>query len=375
MTGSDAHRPLRIALVIGTLHRGGAEGQLCRLAVELHRAGHDVRVLCLIEGGPLAELLDVNGVQWETMGFPGRRCGSSAWTVDRIRWSIRSPLVLLRALRRFQPDVCHAWLWLSYALAIPLAALAGVPVRIIGLRALVTDEARLLRRALALPATLLASAAIANSGAVLADHAAVTTRRVRHQWVIPNGLDIPSARADPAREPPVGVCVANLIPYKGHSDLVKAANAMANPPLIRCLGEGPARGAIAREIERLELGGFVRLEGSHDEPMAALLTAQFFVLPSRTEGSPNAILEAMAAGLPVVATAVGGVPDLVRDGVTGFTVPPDDPVALGAALTRVVENPGLRADLGRAARERAIDFGWGGCVALHLARYRELLDG
>lgn len=382
MTGPDSLRPLRIALVIGTLNRGGAEGQLCRLAVELHRAGHHVRVFCLSQGGPLAELLDTNGVQWKVMGlrgFPWRltewRRRARAGTGGQLRASIRSVRELWREFKQFEPDVCHAWLWWSYVLAVPVAALAGVPVRIIGLRGLVKKEALFLRRALALPATLLASAAIANSEAVLADHAAVSTRRVRHRWVVPNGLDLPAVQADPSREPPVGVCVANLIPYKGHSDLLEAVSAMAAPPLIRCLGEGPARGTIEQEIVRLDLPGFVRLEGSRDDPMSALLTAQFFVLPSRTEGSPNALLEAMAAGLPVVATAVGGVPDLVCDGVTGLLVPPEDPVALGAALTRLVENPALRTTLGVAARARASEFSWGRCLELHLARYRELLDG
>ena len=95
--------------------------------------------------------------------------------------------------------------------------------------------------------------------------------------------------------------------------------------------------------------------------------------PSTDEGLPNAVLEAMAAGLPVVSTRVGGIPDLIDDEVTGLLVAPGDPEALAAAITRLVTDEPLRLRLGAAARERARDFSWQACTDRHVELYEVLL--
>jgi glycosyltransferase involved in cell wall biosynthesis len=116
------------------------------------------------------------------------------------------------------------------------------------------------------------------------------------------------------------------------------------------VGEGPARAAVESEIGRLGLDAFVALTGDRDDVPELLATSDVFVLSSRSEGGPISVLEAMAAGLPVVASDVGGVREQVDEGVSGLLVPAGDPAALAAALERVLGDPQLRRDLGAAGR-------------------------
>jgi glycosyltransferase involved in cell wall biosynthesis len=140
------------------------------------------------------------------------------------------------------------------------------------------------------------------------------------------------------------------------------------------VGEGPDRDAVAQAIHDRGLADRVELTGTREDVAQILARADVFVLSSRSEGMPMSALEAMAAGLPVVATAVGGVPELVVDGETGFLVPPGDAPALSRALDRILGDPDLRRRLGEAGRQRA-----GGMFALpewqaaHLRLYEELL--
>ncbi len=270
-----------------------------------------------------------------------------------------------------RPDVCHAFLYWAYVLVLPVAALARVPVRVSGRRGLGRQPPRgrrlfdLLERAVNRVTHLV----VCNADAVAdesarADH--VPRSKIR---VIPNGIDLPAEPADVEREPPVGVMVANLIAYKGHADLLRALGSMAEPPRIRLLGDGPERPALERLAAELDLEDTVAFEGFHPCPEEVVAVSQFAVLTSHEEGFPNAVLEAMAAGLPVVATAVGGVPELV-DEATGILVPPRSPEALAATIEKVVADPDLRRTLGDAARARVEAFSWPRCVDAHVALYR-----
>jgi glycosyltransferase involved in cell wall biosynthesis len=167
--------------------------------------------------------------------------------------------------------------------------------------------------------------------------------------------------------------IANLLPYKGHLDLVDALATMTRPPRVRCIGEGPMRPRLESALQQSGLTETLILEGRKDRARDAYLEVQFALLTSHTEGMPNAILEAMAAGLPVVATAVGGSPELVEDGITGLLVPPHDPAALAHALSRITEDHAFRARAGRIARTRAASFGWSGNARAHLDLYMALL--
>jgi glycosyltransferase involved in cell wall biosynthesis len=162
----------------------------------------------------------------------------------------------------------------------------------------------------------------------------------------------------PPRTVPVLLCPARLAPIKGHGDLLEAAEqlvACGIPFELWLAGEGPERAAIERRIGERGLGERVRLLGT--VPHAELLgmyrdgRVDCVVLPSLHEGLSVALVEAMAHGVPVIATAVGGVPELLEDGA-GILVPPSDADALTEALTRVLGSPTLRAELAHAGRRR-----------------------
>jgi glycosyltransferase involved in cell wall biosynthesis len=189
--------------------------------------------------------------------------------------------------------------------------------------------------------------------------------------VIHNGVDIPRVAGNPETKPPVGLMIANFIPYKGHRDLIQALSQLSDVPMIRLVGDGFERSVIEEEVMRAGLGGFVRFEGRVMEAKTLYVEAQFGLLVSHQEGMPNAVIEGMAAGIPMIATAVGGIPEILEDDVTGLLVPPQNPPALATAISRLVQDPQLRARLGTAAREKAKEWSWDHCTDRHLALYRE----
>jgi glycosyltransferase involved in cell wall biosynthesis len=351
---------VRIVLAVGTLRVGGTETQLVKLAAGLVARGHEVHVLALSSGGPLEEPLRAAGVGVRIFGFRAREIGQL--------------LSIHRYLRSLRPDVCHTFLYTCNVFVLPLAKLAGVPLRVAGRRGAEPVLPGLRHQAVRAVGRRAAMLHVCNS-AVRADEVVrldgVPAARV---LVIPNGVELPTDLAEPGREPARGIVVASLRAVKGHRDLLAALATMADPPRVCLVGDGPDRPAIAAEIGRLGLAGVVRLAGQRPDARAALRGYQFAILPSHNEGLPNAVLEAMAAGLPVVATAVGAVPDVVADGVTGFVVPPRQPAQLAAAIERLAGDPALRAQLGKAARVRAEDFSVASCVDTHEATYRQWLS-
>jgi glycosyltransferase involved in cell wall biosynthesis len=124
----------------------------------------------------------------------------------------------------------------------------------------------------------------------------------------------------------------------------------------------------------LGLGDVVVLHCAVHNGAARFAEGQFGVLSSDYEGMPNAMQECMAQGVPMVATAVSGIPEMITDGVDGLLVPAQDPAALADALRRITSDAELRVKLGVAARERMVPFGWDLIVQRHLALYREVLD-
>jgi glycosyltransferase involved in cell wall biosynthesis len=177
--------------------------------------------------------------------------------------------------------------------------------------------------------------------------------------VVPNAVSAPPelpSRRHAAPGPLTIACVANLIAYKGHADLLAAAALLREAGhadwRLLLIGEGPERAALEAQVEELGLGAHVELRGTCTDVPAVLAEADLSVLPSLTEGMPNAVLESMAAGVPVVATAVGSVPELLGDGV-GALVAPGDRAGLAAALGEMIGSPKLRARHATAGWERA----------------------
>jgi glycosyltransferase involved in cell wall biosynthesis len=153
----------------------------------------------------------------------------------------------------------------------------------------------------------------------------------------------------------VGV-VANLYPVKNHAMLLRAAARIASTwPAVRYVlaGDGGERAALEAQARQLGLEQRIILPGRVSPEPGLARAFDIAVLTSWEEGFPNWLVEAMAAGLPVVATRVGGVPDAVVDGETGFLVPPDDDERLAAGLVRLLEDRTLAAHMGSAGRERA----------------------
>ena len=368
---------MRISLVTSTLQFGGAETQLVRLARELHGLGHTVEVIHLLDGGPLGATLDAAGVP--------RYCpGQRAAFVRRGRLIAPDPRALLayirlvRHFRAFRPDVCHAQLPDCNAVALPLAWVARVPGRIGGrLGQTSTLHTNASRKSVARVVGRFATAMIANAR-FLADEVAsderIDPRRIR---VVPNGVDIPGVRlktASGTSAPFQILVIANLIGYKGHADLLRALTMLTLKPAVRFAGEGPERGVLERLTNELGLAAQVEFLGTVPNAARLYADADIAVLPSHTEGLPNAVLEAMAAGLPVIATAVGGIPDLITNGVDGILVAPRAPVEIATAIEQICHDHALRERLGSSARRRAEDFSWRRCAQAHLAVYREFSD-
>jgi glycosyltransferase involved in cell wall biosynthesis len=212
---------------------------------------------------------------------------------------------------------------------------------------------------------------------------------------IPNGVTIPPPRTAAARaaardalveanpglmlplDAPLALYAGRLHEGKGIVQLLQAWKTLASRwPTTRLwiAGEGPQRRALQREISELNLEGRVLLAGVFDEIDELLAAADLFVLPSFAEGMSLALMEAMAAGLPVVASDIPGNRPLVSDGQHGLLVPPGDAEALAQAIDRIWKEPELAARLGTAARDRAMSrFSLDRTLDAHLALFENLL--
>jgi glycosyltransferase involved in cell wall biosynthesis len=197
--------------------------------------------------------------------------------------------------------------------------------------------------------------------------------------VIHNGvaLDVPrhNGNGAGARRPTL-LAVGRLRYPKDFATLVRAV-ALLPRGTVRALvaGDGPQRAELEAEVLRLGVGDDVSLLGDRDDVPELLAAADVFVLPSRSEAMPMSVLEAMAAGLPVIASEVGGVPELVLAGKTGLLVEPGRPDALALAIQCLGADPALRRRMGEAGRRRAeTEFGLDAFRAAHIALYRSLLD-
>jgi glycosyltransferase involved in cell wall biosynthesis len=216
--------------------------------------------------------------------------------------------------------------------------------------------------------------------------AGVPAERIR---LIPEGVEVGRLQATGDRaairsalgagaDDTVLLALAALVRRKGLDVLLKALALIAGQglrPIVWIAGDGPEGAALARQVERLGLGGNVRLLGRRSDAADLLAACDVFVLPSRREGLGVSALEAMAAGRPVVASAVGGLSYSVVEGRTGLLVPPENPRALAAALARLLQDPELRSRLGAEGPKRVAEgFHAEQMVAAHDRLYREVIE-
>jgi glycosyltransferase involved in cell wall biosynthesis len=196
--------------------------------------------------------------------------------------------------------------------------------------------------------------------------------------VIPNGVDpaLFSPLAEEPPLPPVYFFAGRLEQQKGVDVLLEAFRKLPRGPRLRIAGTGPQEEEYRQLASSLGLDGAVRFLGAVPRPKlpALMCEAHVFVLPSRYENLPLSILEAMACARPVVAARVGGVAEMIDDGVEGILVPPDDAHVLALALRRLLEAAPLRKRMGEAGRARVLGrFTWDAVAAQTEAFYGELL--
>jgi glycosyltransferase involved in cell wall biosynthesis len=335
-TDRRGHR-LRVAHVTLGLDVGGQEKLLVEFARHADRGRFDLTFVCLGGRGKLAGAVEACG--WPVVALdapPGLRPG----LVPRLAGLFRR--------RRIDLVHTHDDKPLLYA---PLAArLARVP-RVVHTRH--HGHLPWLRRRHA-AMTRLAARLTSQFVCVSDDSARLTAGdgvRARTIW---NGIDMSRfSYTGPRADGPV-VAVGRLSPEKDHPTLLRAVALAGRAAPLRweVAGNGPCRAALERLAAELGLGDRVRFLGEVADVPALLGRASVFVLPSLTEGLSLTLLEATARGLPVVATRVGGNPEVVVDGETGLLVPPGAPAALAGAVLRLLDDPATARRLGAAGRRR-----------------------
>jgi glycosyltransferase involved in cell wall biosynthesis len=342
-----SHKP-RLLILITLAEAGGAQTSVATLLPGL-TAEFDVTVAAH-GSGPLRDAAHAAGVPFVQLEHMRRAISP---------WQDTLALVeLVRLCRRVRPDIVHAHSSKAGALGRLAAALARAPVRIFtvhgwsfaaygGLpgRLYLWVERRLRRLTTAVVCVAEASRDVG------VDAGACRTERT---LVIHNAVDVAAfAAPDQLRGIPRVVSIGRFAFPKDFATLVEALAATRADYRAAFVGEGPLLPEIAATIRQRGLTERIDLLGNRGDVPGVLASADVFVLSSRSEGFPVSILEAMAAGLPVVATDVGGVAESVVDGETGLLVPPGDPAGLAAALDRLLTDGALRLRLGAAGRERA----------------------
>lgn len=345
--------PVEIVYVINSLGAGGAERFLCDLAGQLDQERFRAQVLCLYDRGQFADAVEAAGVPVQVIGVE-RSIRPTNW---RDVW---------RQLRT-RPDIVHAHLHEASWYGLPAAYARRVPVRISHLQGAHWHWPRK-QRWIDRAAETFASTTFACSAAV-ADYAHRSLRYPSDKIeVVPNGIDLDRFRDLPDRaearrsfglppDDPILICVGSLARHKGHEYLLEAMRAVISEfPEAQLLLVGKAVADRHAELEELArgsgLGENVSFLGARDDVPELMAASDVFVLPSIREGFGIVFAEAAAAGLPVVGSAVEGVPEVVEDGVGGILVPPKDSAAVAEGLLTLLRDEGCRRTMGDAARER-----------------------
>ena len=359
--------PLRIAHVISTPRGiGGAEKVLAALVARGSSEGWEQVVLNPFSSDEVPDLGGVlTGVDYR------RRVGSTLTDILRLRRWLKGEITA------FGPDLVHVHLFHA------LVAVASVRLR--GMPKVVThhhgdffhvhrrrsDE--FLDRAMGRRYDSI----VAVSDAVrrfLLSHYGYRSEKVvtiRNGW---SGEPLP--RKD-GRDVSTVVCVGNLRVEKGHGVLLRAfARTLADRPArLVLVGDGPLRHQLAAEVSSLGIDAHVSFLGSRDDVWAVLSEADIFAFPSLSEPLGIAVMEAMAAGLPVIASDVGGLPEVVQHGVSGLLVQPGDERSLSDGLGRLLDDPAARAEMGEAGRMAAQDMKMATTIDRYVEHYRRLVRG
>jgi glycosyltransferase involved in cell wall biosynthesis/pimeloyl-ACP methyl ester carboxylesterase len=359
---------IRLLTFVTDFGCGGTERQVVNLGLALDTKRFAVEFGCLRQWGTL--LPEITNAGFPLRDYPIRRLYGAR--------AMRQQVRLARHLRRHRTQVLHSYNLYSNVFAIPAAWLAGVPVIIASIR----DRGVYLTRA---------QRHVQRYVCRLADCILVNAESIK-EWLIGDGYDpskilvirngIDLTRLDavgPAKvrgdlqipaDAPIVTMIARLNAKKGVEDFIDAADIVSrrfSNARFLIVGQAhvAAEGAPAEDLgyhatlqqraARRGLTGKVILTGYRADVPALLAETTVSVLPSHSEGLSNTLLESMAAGVPVVATHVGGTPEIVEDGVTGLLVPPQQPELLADAIARVLADPELAMRLGAAGRQSTRD--------------------
>lgn len=371
--------PVRVLVVIGQLDIGGTELHLARTVPLIKQAGVEIDVFTLKGGGAVMQMLRDSGVR--VFALDSRKPGAVGL--------LQAACYLRRVVADERPDIVHFYLPAAYLVG--SAATYGQKVRrVLSRRSLaqyqrkypgVQTLERLTHRTI--------DVALANSRAVASELEREGIPRAQI-GIIYNGVDcrvqLPGRTAARQKlgidaETFVLICIANLNPYKGHADLLQALAAAKFdlPPNWVVLFVGRDNGIgedLKRTAEQAGIDGNLRWVGGCPDISGFLACADVGVLASHEEGFSNAILECMAAGVPMVVTDVGGNAEAIENAISGLVVAPRAPQELSAALLRLAGSAHLRAQLARRARERVrARFSLEQCAGLYVELYQNVLHG
>lgn len=367
---------LRILYLATGLGIGGAERELTQLARGFAARGHEVSVVSLLPPTGFAAELEEAGIPVSSLGM---------------RRGVPSPAALLRLrslLRARRPQVLHSFMVHANLLARLAGRLVRVPAVISTAQNTVEGgrwRERLLRRT-----ARWADLTTQVSRAGYERYRELRLAPAERLELVPNSVDVerfapdPDARGVVRRELAAGdsfafLAVGRLEPQKDYPNLLAAFAQVAReqPGVVLWIaGQGPQQAALESEHARLGLEGSVRFLGLREDIARVLNAADAYVLSSRWEGTPLALLEAAATGLPAVATDVGGNAEVIAEGVSGLLVPPASPEALAVAMLALARRPAAeRRAMGESARRRVAElYGLLATLARWEAIYRRLLS-
>jgi glycosyltransferase involved in cell wall biosynthesis len=385
-TGPGATRR-KVFFLLDSLNVGGTETQAVELATRLDNQRYDVTLGCLRARGPLLEKLAGTAVSVREF-YPQGGMDSINGIYQMLRLAI--------FLRWGGYKVFHAHDLYANLLGVPAAVLARVPVIISSQRDLAhldlykTRRRVWLRRLQNLSTVVLTNAGAVRDAVLAENHFAPQKVRVIYigvdlekfgrgsrdrDWLTPGAAQGPVFSHEKAKWI---VLVGNMLSdVKGHPWLIAAASAISREfPETRfvLVGDGEKRKDFERQVAELGMDRHFLFLGRRDDVPRILACCDIGVLPSRAEGLPNAVLEYLAAGLPTVASRVGGNAEILQDGKTGLLVPTEDSAALAEALLRFLRDPEFAARLGKNGREYvASEFSVQRMIAKTDQLYSELL--
>jgi glycosyltransferase involved in cell wall biosynthesis len=342
---------MRIFILSTSMGMGGADQQILTLAQAMKARGHEVRIVAL---APLG-----------AMGLEAQRAGIPTESLDLHRNLGLVPRFfrLVRMIRAWRPDVLHSHMVHANLMARAARALAPVPALVSTIHS-ISDGGAVRMAAYRLTSGLVDRFTIISRLAAQRYVAIGAVPETRLQ-VVPNTVDtsrfrrLPEARATIRKDWGVGdefvwLAVGRFEPAKDYPNMIAAfAHLAASRPQSQLVlvGKGSLKEEVQSLVRQRDLEGRVRLLGVRRDVPELLSGADGYVLSSAWEGMPVVLLEASAVELPVVATKVGGVPEVVEDGTTGLLVPPANPAALAEAMVRIESlAPEARAEMGRRGR-------------------------